>query len=218
MEEQRNQATNEPESPTYPLIKANEHVFVAGRTGSGKTFLAKKFLAQYPNVVVLDTKGMLDWNELLPEEKTIVTSLAKIGEAKTDKIIYKPRWQEMDFEVYNRFFKWVYQRKNTIVWVDEVMAVCPNPFKIPDFYKAILTRGRELNIAVWSLTQRPSGIPQIVISEATHLFIFDLNMEQDRNKLTEITGYDEFETRPGKFHFWYADIREEKPPGRGIMK
>lgn len=202
---------------SIPLIWPNEHVFVAGRTGSGKTYLAKKFLSLYPNVVVLDTKGTLNWDEVLPEEKTIVTSLAKISEAKTNKIIYKPRWQEMTFEVYNRFFKWIYERKNTIVWIDEVMAICPNPFKIPDYYKAILTRGRELNIAAWSLTQRPSGIPQVVISEAVHLFIFDLNLEQDRAKLVEITGYNEFLQRPGKYHFWYADIRKEQPPGHGIM-
>ena len=38
------------------IIPANEHVFIAGRTGSGKTFMARKYLANYTNVVAIDTK------------------------------------------------------------------------------------------------------------------------------------------------------------------
>ena len=41
-------------------IKSSEHVFIAGRTGSGKTFLAETYLASFPNVIVLDTKGFFD--------------------------------------------------------------------------------------------------------------------------------------------------------------
>jgi len=37
-------------------IKPNESVFIAGRTGCGKTFLAKSYLANYPAVIALDTK------------------------------------------------------------------------------------------------------------------------------------------------------------------
>lgn len=190
-------------------IKPNEHVFIAGRTGSGKTFLARNYLAGYENVVVLDTKGTLTWEEA--EEVTVVTHLADISRAETGKIIYRPVWEELAEEFYNAFFRWCYERGNTIVWVDEVMSVCPNAHRIPEFYKAILTRGRELNVAAWSITQRPANIPLVIMSESTHFFVFDLNLEEDRKRLTEITGMIELSKKPGKYNFWYARIDADRP-------
>jgi hypothetical protein len=205
------------------VIKPSEHVFIAGRTGSGKTYLARKYLARYPYVVALDTKGTLVWPEVPEEELTLVTRLADLGGAKTPRIIYRPVWEEMELEFYNEFFRWCYIRGNTIVWVDEAMSVCPNPMKIPDYYKAILTRGRELKVAVWSLTQRPSGIPQVIMSESTHFFIFDLNMPQDREKLAEVTGAAELlekpSTRYGKYSFWYYHVeRDRAVPARLVER
>lgn len=205
------------------VIKPSEHVFIAGRTGSGKTYLARKYLSRYKNVVALDTKGTLIWPEVSEEELTLVTKLTDLGSVKTPKIIYRPDWQEMEFEFYNEFFRWCYMRGNTIVWVDEAMSVCPNSHKIPDYYKAILTRGRELKVAVWSLSQRPSGIPQVIMSESSHFFVFDLNMPQDREKLVEVTGAEELLEKPstkyGKYTFWYYNVeRERAVPARLVER
>lgn len=192
------------------LIRPNEHVFVAGRTGSGKTFLARKYLAGFRHVAVLDTKGTLEWPEVPPEELTVVTRLSDLNAVETPKIIYRPVWEEMTEEFYDAFFSWAYRRRNTVVWVDEVMSVAPNPHRIPEHAKAILTRGRELNVAMWALTQRPSGIPQVFMSEATHFFVFDLNLPQDREKLVEVTGAPELYQKPGKYIFWYYHVAGEK--------
>jgi len=209
-------------------ILPNQHVFVAGRTGSGKTYLARKYLAGFKNVVVLDTKGTTVWPEIAGtrwEEKdetrkgklyeagklfTLVTRLKDLALVKTPYIMYRPVWEEMNQEYYNAFFEWCYKRRNCVVWVDEAMSVSPNPFRIPDFYKAILTRGRELNVAVWSLSQRPAGIAQVIISEATHVFAFDLNMDQDRDKLANVTGTEEFLEKPGKYNFWYFFVESDR--------
>jgi hypothetical protein len=129
--------------------------------------------------------------------------------AKTSKIIYRPSWEEMNMETFNAFFKWCFMRGQTIVWVDEVMSITPNPSVIPDYYKAILTRGRELGVSVWSLTQRPSGISQLPISEASHIFGFDLNMPQDREKIAKVTGAPEFLEKPGKYLFWHYFVENE---------
>lgn len=205
------------------IIKPTEHVFIAGRTGSGKTFLARKYLNRYKNVVALDTKGTLQWPEVPDEELTLVSRLADLGGAKTPKIIYRPSWEEMEVDFYNEFFRWCYMRGNTIVWIDEAMSVCPNPHKIPDYYKAVLTRGRELQVAAWSLSQRPSGIPQVIMSEATHFFVFDLNMPQDREKLVEVTGAMELMKKPstqyGEYAFWYYNVnRDRAVPARLVER
>jgi len=200
------------------IIAPNEHVFIGGKTGSGKTFLAKKYLAGYPNVVALDTKGTLNWDEIKKEDLVIVKHLRELSFVTKQKIIYRPVWEEMTPEYYDKFFKWCYKRRNCIVWVDEAMSVSPNPYRIPEYYKAILTRGRELNVAVWSLSQRPSGIANVIMSESTHFFIFDLNMPADRLKLAEITGCREILDKPSggkggmeKFAFWYFNVEEDRP-------
>lgn len=190
-------------------IPADHHVFVAGRNGSGKTFLARNYLAGYMNVFCLDIKGTLVWPEVDQKELTIVKHLNQVKWCRTPKCIYKPVPEEMTEDHYNEFFKFCYERGNTIVWVDEVMGVTPNPHRIPFWYRAILTRGRELKVAAWSLSQRPSGINLLPISEARHILSFDLNLEDDRKRMAKVSGTPEFYDKPGKFKFWYYNVEND---------
>lgn len=187
-------------------IPPDHHVFIAGRNGSGKTYLARKYLAGYENVFVLDIKGTLKWDEIPEGELTIVKHLSDVIKCKTPKCIYKPVPAEMDPDFYDRFFKFIYQRGDTIVWVDEVMGVTPNALRIPFWYRAIMTRGRELGVAAWSLSQRPSGINLLPISEARHVIVFDLNLPQDRKRMAEVSGAPEFLEKPGQYKFYYYNV------------
>ena len=197
------------------VIKKGEHVFVAGRTGSGKTFLVKKYLenSSLP-VYVLDIKKTLKW---VQGDNTLYTEkLSEVIASKKKKIIYQPRWEEMEEEYYDAFFKHVYEKGDCTLWIDELMGV-GNATRFPKFYKACLTRGRELGISVWSCTQRPATIPIISMSEATHLFIFNLAMKKDRERIAEIAGHGNFLQTPGKFVFWYFDTTKEAAPVRAKL-
>ena len=198
-------------------IEQGEHVFVAGRTGSGKTFLVKKYLenAKY-KVFVLDLKKTLDWQGIPDRNIAYVNKLENIRKTGKRKTVYQPIWEEINPETIDEFFKLIYKEEDCIVWVDELMAI-GNAVKFPDWYKACLTRGRELGISVWSCTQRPATIPIISISEASHLFIFDLNMKKDRQRIAEIAGHGAFMQRPGKFVFWYFDTRKTAEPIRAKL-
>lgn len=216
-------------------IKTSEHVFVAGRTGSGKTYLAQKYLAgrNFPFVAVLDTKGFVSWPEvpgtrwgkgdnnhvLIDGGKnlTLIDDIIELNFLETPNVIYRPKWEQLSPEYYNEFFRWCYKRRNTTVWIDEVMSVA-TAGKYPEYLKAILTRGRQLHVACWALTQRPADIPVIVMSEATHVFVFDLNMVQDRERMASVTGDPTLMTKPSKatnqppskydnYNFWYFNNR-----------
>lgn len=198
-------------------IKPNESVFIPGRTGSGKSYLAQKYLTGYPAVIALDSKEDLEWSEIPPDQLNVITRLKDLEYAakeKTCKVVYRPALEEMRPDYTEEFFRYLYFRKNCIVWIDEVMAICPSPYKIPEYYKGILTRGRSRNTAAWSLSQRPAGIPTVVMSEAKHFFCFDLNMAADRERVAQITGCPELQTKPneyarkvlqlkGEYYFWY---------------
>lgn len=195
-------------------IKLSEHVFIAGMTGSGKTYLAQVYLMNdTEQQYVLDTKGTFEYIGIEPDEFELVTTFEELYTTTKSKVIYRPIWEELDEYYYNEFFKFCMQRRNCRVIVDEGMQVSKSANSIVEWYKGILTRGRELNVSVWTLTQRPTNIPLIVLSESTHYFIFRLNAISDRKRLVDYTGFDEFsENPPQKYAFNYFNTQKDKAP------
>jgi hypothetical protein len=206
-----------------PEILTSEHCFCAGSTGSGKSVLAEVYLAgsSFPYVVKLDTKGeyyerkmqgLPVWRGLTEgKDYEVVFKLKDLDRVTTKKIIYVPDFEEQEIPFYDSFFKWCYERENTTIWIDELMSVAESPLRYPRFLKACLTRGRSKNVSVWSLTQRPTEIPSIIMANCTHFFIFNLNLPQDREKLVKVTDQKDFLIKPQKHHFWYYKIGNNKP-------
>ena len=194
-------------------IRLGEHYFIAGRTGSGKTFLvhalAKKASEQH-NIIVHDTKGTSAFNPypVYTRVKDIMRDRKATGEGI---FVYRPEFEELEMEYYELFYEWIYFRKNCIVVIDEAMQVCENPKSYPKYLKGVLTRGREYNISAWVCTQRPKTLPLFLLSEATRFYIFELNLAEDRKRVVEITGREEFEKRElCKYCFHYFDVKENK--------
>lgn len=190
-------------------IRSGQHVFVAGRTGCGKSQLVEAYLSSRPNVICLDTKGDVNWNTI--PDVVIYDRLDRMIEKHSiGKAIYRPRWQELNFDYTDKFFEYIYLRRNTDVWIDEVMSI-----ELTPYYKACLTRGRSLNISCWNVTQRPKTIPLICISESTHFFVFDLQLEADRKRIMEVVPFEEINTIPskinGEYSFWYYNFKMNSP-------
>lgn len=169
--------------------KCSRTAFI-GMTGCGKTTLARSVLQLYPFVVVYDIKGQMkaaDWPGF-----AFVKEFEKLIKAGVPKIIYQPNIHEIpdekNWDFAERFFKWIYLRKNTCVYIDEVYG-CTSGDWLPFYFKAILTRGRERGITCMAATQRPSKIPQFILSESENYFVFRLQMPQDKKKIEEIKGF-----------------------------
>jgi hypothetical protein len=179
-----------------------------GQTGSGKTTLAEYVCSQRPYVVVLDPKGRIAW-----QGYEIHTRLEKLKESKAPRLIYKPVYEELqDPDVMDLFFQWTFRRGNTALYVDEIYAIARGDV-YPFHLGACLTRGREVGVVVYSATQRPARVPQIVFSESEHVYCFKLKLPQDRDRMEEITGLDasSIATLP-KHHFYYAP-QDGEPAG-----
>ncbi len=196
------------------IPQRNEHSVLFGMTESGKTTLAEFLINAYahrenvPFVVVLDTKGKIKWKGY-----HVITSFSQLIETKYEKVIYYPNVHEQfDLEVLDNFFKWIFLRENTILYVDETSSVAESQ-KIPFHYKGCLARGRELNITVFSSTQRPKGIPAIIISESANKYVFRLQLEGDRKRVKEFTGItDEDISRLPRHCFYYANLLKRYGP------
>lgn len=202
-------------------IGTDEHVFICGQTGTGKSVVAEVYLAGYENVVKLDTKG--EYYERKKKKETIwrglkegtdftvIFKLENIDSVTTKKIIYVPDEDEMNEEHYEALMKWIYKRENTILWVDEMMEVCPSPTKYPPSLKSLYTRGRSKEAVVWACTQRPSDIPALAFGQSSHFFIFTMQLPQDREKIMKGTGMPQFNVQPQDHNFWYWKIGMDDP-------
>lgn len=189
-------------------IGRSDRVFIVGTTGSGKTSLSKAMLWGLPNVVILDPKRTYE----LPKEwkhsiYTDIASLAKHEDSTT--VIYRPEIAEME-KGCEDFFEWVFDRGNTLLYVDEVMRVT-NGHRIGRGYATVLQLGRERGISCWSATQRPANIPLVIMTESEHYFVFRLRNTEDRKRLYEYTGASEFLKIPRDEHgFYYYNDRTGK--------
>jgi len=196
-------------------IKSNEHVFVCGMTGTGKSFLTERLTLSFENVVKLDTKnetyerrsnGESPWAGLEEgKDFTVVTQQAELAEVETSKIIYVPDYEEQNRDSLNDFFEWIFRRGNTVLWIDELMSIgTVNSY--PDKLKKLMTMGRSKGIGVWCCTQRPSEIPTITLANSRHFFVFDLSLPQDHKRMVEITGMTQLWENPGGVNFWYYKL------------
>lgn len=196
-------------------IPTDKHVFICGITGGGKSYLAEKYLTGYEYVVKLDTKdetyertsqGLSAW-EGLKEGKdfTVTHSFAELDEIDTKKIIYVPPYDEQNDDTFSDFFNWIFERGNTIVWIDELYSV-GSSFKIPRGLGRVYTQGRSKNVGIWACTQRPSGVPVIAMANSTYWFVFDMPNAADRKKIVDMTGIPKMFELPHGHNFWYYKL------------
>lgn len=165
------------------LIKRNERAFFVGSTGSGKTTLAKSLLWNRPHVVVLDPKRKFTLPESWPYEQVIVESVKAANDITDERtIIYRPSVDEM-LDSCDNFFRWIFERENTLLFVDETMAVTPKRTRTGYWHGRCIQEGRERGIGMWHATQRPAAIPLNILTESEHIFTFRLANPADRKRM-----------------------------------
>ena len=164
-------------------ITRDDRVNYFGRTGSGKTTLARRFLQMSETpFVVFDPK-----HRYRDGQVPVVTSFAK---RKRQQIVRAPANLSGigEQEFWNEQFYEVWRAGGRILYVDEVTLINPSPrILLPEYSRCIKT-GRERGVGVWSGSQRPKDIPSAVFTEAEHFAIFRLQWSSDRHKVAEFTA------------------------------
>jgi hypothetical protein len=166
-----------------PAIRINgdEHVYIVGTTGSGKTELTRFLLRGAKRVMVLDPK----W-EFRLDGYEYRNSLPIFWRDFT--IVHRPRRGQTGDLNMARMVMEAWKRRNIRIVVDELAAV-------GDFFPAtlvalseVMRTGRSRRVSVWSASQRPRWTPRLFLSEARAIMMFPLQLAEDRRYIAGMIG------------------------------
>lgn len=219
-----------------------ERMYIVGRSGSGKSFLARAFARVYslsPNhprayragVCVFDPNGLfkLDGADIVHDPAKIAPS------KKRPVVVYRPSPQYTTAEGWNEAFRVLFDSKDPVLLIIDEYTALEALFAIRkieggNMLTAYMSRGRSRGKGAIILTQAPANVPLIAVRNADRYIVFDLPLEEDRVRMTSVIDRYAVEQRGGKtvavdlrdrkslgkFEFWYA--REAQAPVRLRLK
>jgi hypothetical protein len=194
-----------------PRIAAGERLSLSGRSGSGKTYLARWFMARSAlKWVVLDTKHDPSFDRpYLREGLLPYKDIVKVW-ADNPVCIVRPSPTENRPKNMDAYLGGLHDAfENFGILIDECYQVSFGPHP-GEGMTAVLTRGRVRRQACIMGAQRPAFIPKFIFSEANYFAVMSLNMIEDRERVEDYIGNEAvLEKLPPRKWFWY-DVADDQ--------
>lgn len=180
--------------------RQDQHVTICGPTGCGKSFLIVKLLVpRQPYLVYLSTKprdATVEDSELAGKDfgwtddpvnihphvhKKWVVGLADFGDPEDVK--------ERHRALFSRTLKRLFSQSGWAIDVDEGRYVCdPEYLGLRGIVAQWYIQGRSDHKSVVLGTQRPRWVPLEAFDQATHLFFFNDDDDQNVKRMAEAAG------------------------------
>lgn len=222
------------------LPRTDERAIFVGPTLCGKTTLARKVLAYYDNVVVVDTKRQFSWHDhkvgsvclacTYPTRfRRIIDSYAELEQQldevaiddSGDPIVYKVPWDEVRDQTVDQVPSAAMERGHTLVYYDDFVGIASASdyqYRAPNLEYAT-AQGAQLHVAIWASIQSPLWVPKILTRLSNHRYVFNLRSAVERRAMEEICGplpWTELAAVPNRF--MYANDRAVFGPRRLKME
>lgn len=166
--------------PELTLPKYGQHLVFLGATGSGKSFLASAMLEYYDRYFLIDTQDSLDLEGKVVREPERISWYLRFY----DRIRYVPKPEYIAGEYFNYIFKKILEsstkrkKRERVVYIDEIYHLGYGA-GFPIWLPKSITTARQRGLSFWVCAQRPRNIPMPVLSEASRIYVFYLNKEDD---------------------------------------
>lgn len=174
--------------------KQGEHVSVFGRTGSGKTFMTTDLL----NIRSGYTIGF----GVKPEDESLDYLIKEEGYQRITSWPPKPEregqkrfilWPYIDDiedidrcePIFKEALRKIYSQRGWTIFIDEVRYMSER-MHLDKPLKDIWILGRSSNLTLVGCTQRPTWVPLEMLTQATHVFLFNTSGEDDLKRLRAI--------------------------------
>lgn len=208
-----------------PKLTGDQRAYFAGKTGSGKSYLAryllKKMRASGWRVVIIDPKK--DWQGRGKERRPYGKDNGP-GSGTVDHPVlvdtFKPELGVQIFQPFewdekcDHFAQAIMSVGNTVVYFDEITQLV-NASHVPRWFNVLWTQGRSLNIAAWAGSQRPRNVPIIIKDQAEAWYIFRVKNWEDRKAIAGYIPTDEVPELVSKplppRYFWYYHDDMDRP-------
>lgn len=198
--------------------RQGEHVSIIGPTGCGKTTLESRLLNVRDSVVVFVTKIH---DDTLSRDFPGYERIEKWPPPKTwmDKVLLWPRAGDTIRETYRKqyvVFKdaldQIFKERNWCVVFDEQHYMCKQ-LGLDAENAMFMQQGRSSGLSVVNGTQRPSWVPVVTYSSATHAMIWRTTYRDDLRRLSELGGVDQRQLQQNllaldKHSFIYVNTRK----------
>jgi hypothetical protein len=189
----------------FELPRDDEHTFIVGRNGTGKT-QAGAWLLSTTNLqakpwYILDYKG-----------EALLNSIPRIRQIDFNETPSQPGLYILksrpDLEDDTEAWLWrIWENDDRGLFIDE-------GYMLPEIRKgafsALLTQGRAKRNTVITLSQRPVRVDRTAISEASHVVAFDLNDQRDHKSLEEVIPKGLMSIQVPKFHSRWYSVKKDK--------
>lgn len=179
------------------VLEPDHRAFVTGRTGSGKTWLATGWIARgagaWSQGIAVDPKHALTTRELPGWELVVgFTNAIRLWGRAHPRLIVRPVHGDYDRGAgYDHLAVSVLLASRcgaSAGWYDDEVLNAAPVGRMQAGLERLVTEGRGRCVPVVTATTRPIGVHNKLLSEASHLVVFNLNLPGDRAKLASFAG------------------------------
>lgn len=195
--------------PTLPTLDPGTRAVIAGRTGSGKTSLARYLMQRRNNQhwVILNPKHTAGYKSLPDAVVMDGWNAKKFARALQEHrfVVLNFRTLELTNDFMDAVLNYIHETYDNIgICCDELYYLHKNG-EAGNGLIGILTRGRERKQTFLGLVQRPKRISLFIFSESDYIVGMALNLEGDRKRMVEASGDRSFLPPLPKYHWvWYT--------------
>ena len=147
-------------------LKSTDVQVIFGKRGSGKTILGKYLVSKYKRMFIYDCLGEF------AQFGKVVTNLDQINLDEDNCVVFNPVETEDSQDTHDMCALFVWQYMPNCLFVSDELHMYQGNSLSPAF-KRLITQGRHRGIGMLGISQRYANLNQTIITQSSHVFMFD---------------------------------------------